>query len=204
MKTFSDKQFDLAIVDPPYGLGDRLFKGGGKYDNTNLGKYNGKSWDIVPTKEYWDQLFRVSKNQIVFGANFFIEYLHNSRGIIFWDKRYRAQTLSNGEFIWTSFDFPVKIFSKRTPTDKIHPVQKPYEIYEFCLYYAKVKNGDKILDTFLGSGTIAHAIDRLSKIDNINVDFTGIELDSDYFNSAIQKFNNSREPAGFNFSLDCP
>lgn len=108
MKEYPDKHFDLAIVDPPYGLGNRLSDGGGKLKNTPMAAlYREKEWDVLPPYEYWIELFRVSKNQIIFGANYFLDHLPATRGFICWDKKQDMPTLSACELIWTSFNLKV-------------------------------------------------------------------------------------------------
>ncbi len=184
MKRYPDKYFDLAIVDPPYGIG--MAKG------IEVGKWKRKihttkDWDNeTPTAEYWAELFRVSKNQIVWGGNYFIEYLKNTRCFIFWDKKNGTNFMSDGELAWTSFDSSVRRyaynhiqdFNKRI--DRIHPTQKPIDLYKFCLInYAK--EGDKILDTHLGSGSIAIACHDLG------FDLTACELDTEYYNNALKR-----------------
>ena len=185
MKQYPDKYFDLAIVDPPYGIGDK-FKGG-KTGKMNFNEVVEKDWDKVPPMEYWDELFRVSKNQIVWGGNYFP--LPPSRCFIVWDKQISEDfSLAMAELAWTSFDKLAKIFKMPTPKDgKIHPTQKPIQLYEFCLKnYAQ--KGFKIIDTHLGSGSIALAIDKANKLDNMNLEFVGIELDTEYFNAAVNRF----------------
>lgn len=159
MAQFEDNYFDLAIIDPPYGLGNRLSDGGGKLKNTPMAVlYREKDWDILPSAEYWKELFRVSKNQIVFGANYFLEHLPSSRGFICWDKRQDMPTLSACELVWTSFDKPAKIYRKSSmDLNRFHPTQKPIKLYQFCLQYVKAEKGMKVLDTHLGSGSIAIA-----------------------------------------------
>lgn len=191
MKSFKDKEFDLAVVDPPYGLGNRLSDGGGKLKNTPMAElYRNKEWDILPSAEYWQELFRVSKNQIVFGANYFLEHLPNTRGFVCWDKKQSMPTLSACELIWTSLDKPAKIIRYSSmDLNRFHPTQKPVKLYEWILQNYAQPN-DKIIDTHLGSGSIAIAIDKANTIDNKNFTFVGIELDSEYFNASIQRFKN--------------
>lgn len=192
MKQYPDKYFDLAIVDPPYGLGNRLSDGGGKLKHTPMADlYRNKEWDVLPTKEYFEELFRVSKNQVVFGANYFLEYFPSTRGFICWDKKNSMPTLSSCELIWTSFDKPAKIIRKSSvDLKRFHPTQKPIYVYEFILDYVSVKNNDKILDTHLGSGSIAIAIDKANTLDKRNLSFVGIEIDKDYFDDSIKRFKN--------------
>ena len=184
MREMSDKAFSLAIVDPPYGLGERLTSRGGKLGNTPMCKLYAEStkWDITPGKEYFDELFRVSKNQIIWGGNYF--ELPPSRCMICWDKNQHMQTLSAWELGWTSFDKPSKIF-KMASTDlsRFHPTQKPIALYKWLLQnYAKP--GDTILDTHLGSGS-----SRIAAYD-MGFDFTGYELDAEYFNASEARFKN--------------
>lgn len=184
MKQYPDNYFELAIVDPPYGLGDRLSNGGGKLKNTPMKKlYENKEWDVLPTQEYWHELFRISKNQAVFGANYFFEYLPNTRGFVCWDKNQAMPTLSACELVWTSFDKPSKIMKKSsTNLDRFHPTQKPIYVYKFMYEYCKCKEGDKILDTHLGSGS-----SRIAAYD-MGFEFTGFELDKDYFEASEKRF----------------
>jgi site-specific DNA-methyltransferase (adenine-specific) len=186
MARYPDKYFDLAIVDPPYGLGDRLSSGGGKRkDDLSRLLYVDKKWDVLPTKEYWDELFRVSKNQVVFGANYFFEYLPNTRGFVCWDKNQAMPTLSACELVWTSFDKPAKIMKKSsTDLERFHPTQKPIYVYKYMFEYCKTKQGDKILDTHLGSGSIAIACH------DYRFDLTACELDKEYFDKAMQRIKN--------------
>ena len=186
MARYPDKYFDLAIVDPPYGLGDRLSNGGGKRkDDPSRLLYVDKEWDILPTAEYWKELFRVSKNQVVFGANYFFEYLPNTRGFVCWDKNQAMPTLSACELVWTSFDKPAKIMKKSsTDLERFHPTQKPIYVYKFMFEYCKTQQGDKILDTHLGSGSIAIACH------DYGFELTACELDKEYFDKAMQRINN--------------
>ncbi len=186
MARYPDKYFDLAMIDAPYGLGNRLSDGGGKLKNTPMAVlYKNKEWDVLPKKEYWDELFRVSKNQVVFGANYFLEFLPNTRGFVCWDKNQSMPTLSACELVWTSFDKPAKIMKKSsTDLERFHPTQKPVYVYKFMLEYCKLKQGAKILDTHLGSGSIAIACY------DYGFELTGCELDIDYYNKAIERIKN--------------
>ena len=186
MARYPDGYFDLAVVDPPYGLGDRLSDGGGKLKDTPMAAlYRDKEWDILPTAEYWKELFRVSKNQVVFGANYFLEYLPNTRGFVCWDKNQAMPTLSACELVWTSLDKPAKIMKKSSmDLERFHPTQKPIYVYKFMFDYCKIQQGDKILDTHLGSGSIAIACH------DYGFDLTACELDKEYFDKAMERINN--------------
>ena len=210
MARYSDKYFDLAIVDPPYGIGaskqnesTRKIKGrqNSIVKSSNL---KSKEWDNkIPKKEYFDELFRVSKNQIIFGGNYFPLPLINSW--IVWNKLQLLETRSDGELAWTSFKRPLKIVTllqdgfKRgqnvgydqpviynvpfSGKQTIHPTQKPVALYKWLLdKYGK--QGDKILDTHLGSGSIAIACH------DYGFDLTACELDKEYFDAAMKRINN--------------
>ena len=185
MKLYPSNHFDIAVVDPPYGLGDRLSDGGGKFKDTPMAElYKDKEWDILPTAEYWKQLFRVSKNQIVFGANYFLDHLPPTRGIVCWDKKQAMPTLSAWEMVWTSYDKPAKIYAKSSnDLDRFHPTQKPVGIYDFVFQFAKSEPGMNILDTNLGSGN-----SRISA-DKNKLNFTGFEIDEVYFDKSIDNFS---------------
>ena len=184
MSRYEDNHFDLAIVDPPYGIGDK-FKGG-KTGKMNFNEVVNKGWDIKPpTKEYFKELFRVSKNQIIWGGNYFLDNLQSSRCFIVWDKKISQDfSLAMCELAWTSFDKLAKIYRLSVPKvgGKIHPTQKPIRLYEWLLMnYAK--EGDKILDTHLGSGSIALACH------NLGFDLTACELDKEYYDAAIKRID---------------
>jgi site-specific DNA-methyltransferase (adenine-specific) len=183
MAEFPDKFFELAIVDPPYGLGNRLSDGGGKLKNTPMSVLykNSNKWDSsTPDESYFEELFRVSKHQIIWGGNYF--KLPPSRCMICWDKKQDMPTLSAWELGWSSFDKPSKIFEcVSTDLSRFHPTQKPIALYKWLLQnYAKP--GDKILDTHLGSGS-----SRIAAYD-MGFDFWGYELDADYFEAMEKRF----------------
>ena len=181
MKEFPDKFFDLAIVDPPYGIGASEMQMG-------LGKKKwekGKCWDSSPpTAEYFKELFRVSVNQIIFGGNYFSLPI---RGWIFWDKDVRpGLSFSSGELAWSSFDCVLKKANidysgfRGKDSDKIHPTQKPIKLYKWCLStYANP--GDKILDTHVGSAS------SLIACMDMGFDFVGFELDPHYCEAAERR-----------------
>jgi site-specific DNA-methyltransferase (adenine-specific) len=196
MARYPDKYFDLAIVDPPYGIGE---DGGDKKRGTKGIKtpiYTKKYWDTTTaSKKYFKELKRISKNQIVWGANHFIENLMatNSSCWIVWDKKNGDNDFADCELAWTSFNTSVRKFEFRwagmlqgdmkNKETRIHPTQKPVALYKWLLdKYAK--QGDKILDTHLGSGSIAIACH------DYGFDLTACELDKEYFNKAMQRINN--------------
>lgn len=185
MKGFSDKQFELALVDPPYGI-ERFKKQSGstRFKCSELMQRHGLTWDVKPDKVYFDELFRVSKNQIIWGANNFI--LPPTEYFIIWDKQQTVDNFACAEYAWVSIGLkkPSKIFrysiQKHNHTEKIHPTQKPIALYKWILKnYAK--EGDTILDTHLGSGSSAIAAH------DGGFEFTGIELDEEYFNNAVER-----------------
>ncbi len=195
MARYPDNYFELAIVDPPYGIDDKIStKSGLNKGNKFSQLYNKKRWDkFRPENEYWSELLRVSKNQIVCGGNYFAEKLPVSRGWIVWDKQGDKMSSVNNELIWTSFDVSIKTFTRCHGLDKgfmakgvdkvFHPTQKPRKLYKWLLHnYAK--QGDKILDTHLGSGSIAIACH------DYKFDLVACELDKDYYNDAIKRIKN--------------
>jgi site-specific DNA-methyltransferase (adenine-specific) len=181
MARYEDNYFDLAIVDPPYGLGKRTTDGGEK-KNSNA-RFNSHEWDdSIPNNQYFDELFRVSKKQIIWGGNYFPYIWKNGcRGLITWDKMVYIPTMSQIEYAWFSEDkLPKLVKINNNDSNRIHPTQKPVKLYEWLLMnYAK--EGDKILDTHLGSGSIAIACH------NLKFDLTACELDTEYFNAAMQR-----------------
>jgi len=188
MARYPDKYFDLAIVDPPYGIGID----GQKLNNTNKNpKHNRKAHDFkgwdnsIPNKEYFSELFRVSKNQIIWGGNYFTEYLRPTKAWIFWYKGQNELTMSDGEMAWTSFSKVTRQIeinrAELIKQNTFHPTEKPIKLYRWLLNnYAQV--GDKILDTHLGSGSSRIAADKNG------FDFTGFELDTEYFLSQEKRF----------------
>ena len=177
MARYEDNHFDLAIVDPPYGIDIN--------NSGRLGHYGGKGkkWDNeIPKDIYFKELFRVSKNQIIWGANYF--NMPPTRCFLIWDKQQPEDvSFASCEYAWTSFNKSAKTFYKRPQNAdnvRIHPTQKPVKLYEWLLMnYAK--EGDKILDTHLGSGSIAIACH------NLGFDLTACELDKDYYEAATKR-----------------
>lgn len=188
MARYPDKYFDLAIVDPPYGID--IMKLRGKKRKTSWKHFKSKDWDTeIPNQEYFNELIRVSKNQIIWGGNYFVEFLKPSMGWIFWDKNKHDFSTSDGELAFSSFKCKLRVFKRMVNEDKgfmnkeggdIHPTQKPVALYNWLLdRYAKA--GDKILDTHLGSGSIAIACH------DYGFELTACELDEEYYNLTTKR-----------------
>ena len=192
LKQCDDKQFNLAIVDPPYG-----------YRTKNTGTINfrqdSKEWNIAPTNKYFDELQRVSKNQIVWGGNYF-SYLWKDiqRGFVIWNKDNPVKNFSDVEMAWTSFDVLPKYYyyawgglsdgikGRNKKEKNIHPTQKPIRLYEFLLDEF-ANEGDKIIDTHLGSGSTAIACW------NRKYDLIGCELDNEYYTKAVKRLEQHKK-----------
>ena len=192
MASLPDKAFDLAVVDPPYGEGDIAAHTPRAKGTTKNKIHAATTWNNeAPNAEYFKELFRVSDNQIIWGANHYPEHLKSSRGWIFWDKLYENTfNFSAGELAFTSFDEILKMvrMSQRwipnTPLN-IHPTQKPVKLYEWLLTnYAKP--GHRILDTHGGSMSLAIACN------NLGFESVTCELDEDYYKSAVERVENAR------------
>ena len=192
LKGYADNHFDVAIVDPPYGIDDKIStKSSLNKGNKFAQLYNEKRWDkFRPENEYWNELLRVSKNQIVCGGNYFAEKLPVSRGWIVWDKQGEKMSSVNNELMWTSFDVSIKTFTRCHGLDKgfmnkegknIHPTQKPIALYRWVLENYTNEN-DLILDTHLGSGSIAIACHYMKR------NLIGYEIDKEYYNAACKRF----------------
>lgn len=198
MAEYPDKHFDLAIVDPPYGIGfdghDQIIgKKGTDKGFSNKKLYNIKEWDKErPNIDFFAELKRVSENQIIWGGNYFADLLPPSKGWIYWDKKPNSEnlTFSDGELAWTSFPKPLKSFSYgwigfgmlNSGEKKIRPAQKPVQLYNWLLKnYAK--EGDKILDTHLGSGSIGIACHYK------DFDLVACEIDKEYFDKAKKRID---------------
>jgi site-specific DNA-methyltransferase (adenine-specific) len=185
MATLPDNAFELAIVDPPYGI-DWMSHVVNENKGKNWKKYERKEWDLqIPNESYYKTLFRVSRNQIIWGGNYMIGHLYPSPCWLIWDK---MQEFDGAvfEMAWTSFATPAKAFRMSrvqayTNQCKIHPTQKPVALYRWLLHnYAK--QGDRILDTHLGSGSSAIACHGMG------FDMVGIELDADYYTASVKRF----------------
>lgn len=201
MKEFPDKYFDLAIVDPPYGIG---LKGENVIRNKSdrLEPYDTR-WDSsAPSAEYFEELMRVSKNQIIWGGNYFLDYLGFCKAPIIWDKLNGDSLYADGEMAWTSKGLPknLKIFrhqwcgafkDSERDMQKIHPTQKPVALYKWLLRcYAK--EGDKILDTHVGSAS------SLIACYDLGFDYVGFEIDEEYYTKAKQRLEEEMAQIRFN------
>jgi site-specific DNA-methyltransferase (adenine-specific) len=188
MARYPDNYFDLAIVDPPYGIA----KFGNRVELSNRLCKSAKlnEWDIKPTEEYFNELFRISKFQIIWGANNFI--LPTTEYFLIWNKKQTVENFASAEYAWTNVKKPAQIFDysiHKTMADrkeeggKIHPTQKPVALYKWLLD-KYTKQGDKILDTHLGSGSIAIACH------DYGFELTACELDKEYYDKAIERISN--------------
>lgn len=231
MKEFPDNFFDLAVVDPPYGINitgshsvhverererERAAIGGsgafGGKKNADRGRriimpkrYHSFDDQTPPDAEYFSAIKRVSKNQIIWGGNYFLDYLGSTSCMICWDKCRTDLNFADGEFAWTSFKSPARIFrfkwngmlqqDMKNKEDRIHPTQKPVRLYQW-IYERFAKQGDKILDTHLGSGS-----SRIAAFES-NLDFWGYEIDKVYFDLQEERFN--KYISQMNLFVDCP
>ncbi len=202
MSRYPDKFFDLAIVDPPYGIGyDGMKESTSKHGGRKAHAFKG--WDSsIPEQAYFDELFRVSKNQIIWGANYMTQFLPASMGWVFWDKGQRICN-SDGELAYTSFKRALRVVEyNRVELQKegtIHPTQKPIVLYRWLLNnYAKT--GDLILDTHVGSAS------SLIAFEEQGFDYAACELNPDYFKAATLRLNEFRAKPKFDFvkSLTAP
>jgi len=213
MADVPDKYYDLAIVDPPYdfSISKTSFVAKGKHNEKRFQRHGGSKdkgglvisskhdspLQYAPSKEYFDELFRVSKHQIIWGGNYFTQYLKPSMAWIYWDKQNGDSRFSDGELAWTSFGCGLR--SVRKPSvqpGRIHPTQKPVYLYSWILnkYLPNAFSGrkayfNKIIDTHGGSGSIAIAVDKANTLDNTNYSLDIIELDKDYFKDSLNRFN---------------
>jgi site-specific DNA-methyltransferase (adenine-specific) len=209
MKQIPDNYFDLAIVDPPYGIGEDVdkirdynSKSCESWKGRKPKKYIKKQWDNCrPTIEYFRELQRVSKNQIIWGGNYFADLLKPTGSWIVWDKQVVMPTFSDGELAWCSYKNSVKFarflwagYRKCEETKRFHPTQKPIALYKWLLKnYAK--EGDKILDTHVGSAS------SLIACYDLGFEYLGFELDEDYFKEATKRLEAHKSQ--LNLFLDC-
>ena len=182
---FEDNHFDLAIVDPPYGKKPTRDNPGRGGFNSQL-NYDNKAnkWDVAPSNEYFMQLFRVSQNQIIWGANYFVEFLRSSNCFICWNKMNGENIFSDFELAYTSFTSRARMIKQfSVKSNRFHPTQKPIALYKWLLKnYAK--EGDLILDTHVGSAS------SLIACEDMGFKYVGYELDEDYYNSAMKRVKN--------------
>lgn len=181
MKRYPDKYFDLAVVDPPYGI--NINHNMGRRKGEKPSGYKKVTWDSkIPDKSYFEQLFRVSKNQIIWGGNYF--WMPPTKCFIVWRKPQISENVSFSmvEYAWTSFDQTAKEWiGMSAERDRIHPTQKPVALYTW-IFQNYAKPGDKILDTHLGSGS-----SRIAAYEQ-DLDFVGFEIDKDYFKAQEERF----------------
>lgn len=185
MKQYADNHFDLAVVDPPYGININISIGRRKGDKkSKYHKFAGND-SSIPNKEYFEQLFRVSKNQIIWGGNYMIEYLTPSPCWLLWDKGFSEDvTFAQFEMAWTSFNSSAKKYDYNAAKqqNRIHPTQKPTELYDW-MFQRYASEGQSILDTHLGSQSSRIAAKKAG------LDFTGYEIDPEYFEQGCKRFN---------------
>lgn len=198
MKPKPDNAYELAIVDPPYGMDKSSTHGAGKLKHRALNRMD-TLWDIAPNDSYFGELFRVSKNQIIWGGNYMTKYLNPTSAWLFWDKGTGNNDFADGELAWTSFSGALRKFHKtwiganaKDESNRIHPTQKPIALYRWILNkYAKP--GDKILDTHGGSMSIAIACD----MEGFDLDIC--EIDKDYFEDGKKRFETYRKQLSMPF-----
>lgn len=193
MAEFPDGFFDLAIVDPPYGIGaDGQRKRDGSNKKHNRKEHIRKDWDkAIPPPEYFRELERVSQNQIIWGGNYFVPYLEQGhKGWLIWDKGQRGLTMSDCELAYTSFDTPTRIFTlnrvELLKEGTIHPTQKPVKLYSWILQLF-ARKGMRILDTHAGSASSLIACYRQG-----GLDYVGFEIDKDYFTAAEKRLEQEK------------
>jgi len=187
LKGYADNHFDIAIVDPPYGIGAAKQIDLGNSNKKQ--KHKTKDWDNeIPTPEYFDELQRVSKNQIIWGGNYFLDYLGATRCFLIWDKQNGTNNMADAELAWASFDTSVRMYRGHifkgignTNYNPIHPTQKPVKLYEWIIE-KYTSEGDLILDTHLGSGSIAIAAHKMHR------KLIGYEIDKEYYDAACKRF----------------
>ena len=192
MKSFPDGYFDLGVIDPPYGLELAL--------NGQFAKYGGSSkWDVVPEKVFFEELFRVTKNQIIWGWNYFSHLTPPCKGFIYWNKMNHHENRADGEIAYTSYNKLARHFEYMWDGNRygtvgniqgvgkksirIHPTQKPVALYEW-IYMNYLPQGGKVLDTHLGSGSNRIAADKQG-----NIEFYGFEIDKEYFDASVKRFD---------------
>lgn len=192
MKEFPDKYFDLAIVDPPYGIGIGGIIGGGCTEPTIYKAFNDSA---IPSADYFKELERISKHRIIWGGNYFLDHLNATKGMIIWDKGRRGLKFADCEIAWTDIDEPCRIYAHlwdgmrqedmKNKEKRIHPTQKPVALYKWLLRcYAN--KGDKILDTHVGSAS------SLIACYDMGFDYVGFEIDEEYYKMACQRLEEEK------------
>lgn len=184
MPSLPDNSFNLAIIDPPYGLKKSSIKGGKSVFGHTLQNKSDMEWDVAPSEEFFKQLFRISENQIIWGGNYF--HLPPCRCFIVWDKMKNIPNFSQCEMAWTSFDSPARMFSISNTGgyldyNRFHPTMKPVELYKSVMK-AYAKHNQRIIDTHLGSGSSRIAAYKLG------LDFVGCEINKEYYEKADRRF----------------
>ena len=196
LKNCPDNYFDLCCCDPPYGIGEAAGKNKSRGNKAIPKDYGNKDWDkSIPEKEIFNEILRVSKHQIIFGGNYFVEYLHNSPCWLVWDKNNGANDFADCELAWTNFKSAVRKYlwtwngmlqhDMKNKDVRIHPTQKPLKLFEMILSDYSNEN-DLILDCFSGSGTTAIACH------NLNRRFICIERDTDYYNASVERLKDAQ------------
>ena len=185
---YDDNYFELAIVDPPYGGILNKKSGHGKLKES-LKRHGGGDWDYAPKKNYFKELFRISKNQIIWGGNYFINKIKKPSSCwIVWNKLNGKSHFADCELAWTSFNSTTRIYEQTVQSyskERIHPTQKPVELYKFLIgKYLKDYSVSKIIDTHMGSGSSRIAADILK------VNYIGYEINETYYNNQEQRFKN--------------
>ena len=190
MRTCNDNQFDLAICDPPYGMTGNTFcstRGTKSFQRLDRGGRTGISLGDRPDEKYFNELFRVSKNQIIFGMQYFVNYLQPHQCVLVWDKLNGMNRFSDIEIAWTSFETATRVVNRwMEPMNRIHPTQKPVALYKWILNEYATK-GMNLLDTHLGSGNIAIAAHYAG------MNLTGLEINEKYYNAAKKNFQDNTQ-----------
>ena len=196
LKELPDKCIDLVLTDPPYGIGEARGKNKSRGNKAIAKDYGNKDWDnSIPEKEIFNEILRVSKHQIIFGGNYFVEYLHNSPCWLVWDKNNGANDFADCELAWTNFKSAVRKYlwtwngmlqhDMKNKDVRIHPTQKPLKLFEMIINDYSNEN-DLILDCFSGSGTTAIACHNLKR------SFICIERDTDYYNASVERLKDAQ------------
>ena len=196
LKELPDKCIDLVLTDPPYGIGEARGKNKSRCNKAIAKDYGNKDWDnSIPEKEIFNEILRVSKHQIIFGGNYFVEYLHNSPCWLVWDKNNGANDFADCELAWTNFKSAVRKYlwtwngmlqhDMKNKDVRIHPTQKPLKLFEMILRDYSNEN-DLILDCFSGSGTTAIACHNLKRR------FICIEKDYDYWKASVERLKDAQ------------